>query len=485
MKKLLVLTTLIFPTLCLLAQAPQKFSYQAVAVDASGSELKNTKICIRASVISNTFNGTEEWKEVHPDVTTDEFGLFTLEVGEGTPIGGTQTDFANIGWGNTKHFLKIEMSLDDQCTNYVLVGTNQFLSVPYALYAEKSQSANISNTSIYADSSSVTNNAIHASYADTAIFSITTITNINDNDPDPTNEIQNLSANGSMLSLSGSNAPPVDMNASDPDSDPTNEIQNLSANGSMLSLSGSNAPPIDLNASDPDSDPTNEIQNLSANGSMLSLSGSNAPPVDLNASDPDSDPTNEIQDLTFDSSTGMLSLTKTNVSIDLSNLSNFNAAGSDLDFPQGVTGAKYVFIPDQATVPADSVFYITACENEIILPGVGNAFGIHKTGPNLPLLQPGTVIDECRCIGFFKPIDPYITPILKVLKPNQGNFYQVPFGKNLVIKSGIDQSSPLTLDGFTISPFVSTFKALVIPSGIQIRNLGNNEVIISGYLIPQ
>ncbi len=450
MKKLLVLTTLFFPTLFLLAQAPQKFSYQAVAVDASGSELKNTKICIRASVLSNTFNGTEEWKEVHPSITTDEFGLFNLEIGEGTPIGGAQSDFANIGWGNTKHFLKVEMSLDDQCTNYVLVGTNQLLSVPYALYAQKSQAANISNTAIYADSSSVTNTAVHASYADTALFSIPPITNINDDDADP-----------------------------------TNEIQHLSANGAILSLSGSNAPPINLNASDPDSDPTNEIQHLSANGAMLSLSGSNAPAINLNASDPDSDPTNEIQELTFDSGTGMLSLTKTNQSIDLSNLSNFNAAGSDLDFPQGVAGAKYVFIPDQITVPADSVFYITACENEIILPGVGNSFGIHKTGPNLPVLQPGTVIDECRCIGFFKPIDPYISPVLKVLKPNQGNFYQVPFGKNLVIKSGIDQSSPLTLDGFTISTFISTFKALVIPGGIQVRNLGNNEVIISGYLIPQ
>ncbi len=446
MKKLLVLTTLTFFSLCLFAQAPQKFSYQAVAVDASGSELKNTALCIRSTILSNTFTGTEQWKEVHTGITTDEYGLFTLQIGEGTAIGGTQTDFANIKWGDTKHFLKIEMSLDDQCTNFVLVGTNQLLSVPYALHAEKAQA---SNTSIYADSSSVTNNAVHASYADTALVSITTFTNINDNDGDPTNELQELSLNGSSLSLSGS---PVVIN---------------------------------LNAADPDHDPTNEIQNLIVNGPMLSLSGSNAPPINLNASDPDADPTNEIQELTFDSSTGLLSLTKTNTSIDLSNLSNFNAAGSDLDFPQGVAGAKYVFIPDQITVPADSVFYITACENEIILPGVGNSFGIHKTGPNLPILQPGTVIDECRCIGFFKPIDPFITPVLKVLKPNQGNFYQVPFGKNLVIKSGIDQSSPLTLDGFTISTFVSTFKALVIPGGIQVRNLGNNEVIISGYLIPQ
>lgn len=482
MKNFFVLLTIIFQSIFAFGQTPQKFSYQAVAVDATGNELKNTEICIRSTILSNTFNGNEEWKEVHSGIVTDDYGLFTLEIGEGTPIGGTQTDFAAIEWGTSKHFLKIEMSIGDQCTNFVLVGTNQLLSVPYALYADKSQTANIS---IFSDSSSVTNVANHATYADTALVSITTFTNLNDNDTDPENEIQDLSVNGSLLSLSGSNGPAIDLNASDPDADPTNEIQNLALNGSMLSLSGSNGPAINLNAGDGDTDPTNEIQNLSVNGSMLSLSGSNAPPVNLNAGDGDTDPTNEIQELTFDSNTGLLSLTNTNTSIDLTNLSNFNAAGSDLDFPQGVTGAKYVFIPDQVTVPADSVFYITAAEDEIILPGVGNAFGIHKTGPNLPLLQPGTVVDECRCIGFFKPIDQFITPVLKVLKPNQGNFYQVPFGKNLVIKSGISESSPLTLDGFTISPFSSTFKALVIPSGIQVRNLGNNEVIISGYLIPQ
>jgi hypothetical protein len=253
----------------------------------------------------------------------------------------------------------------------------------------------------------------------------------------------------------------------------------------VLTLSGSSALPIDMNASDPDHDPTNEIQDLSANGSLLTLSGSTAPPIDLNASDPDHDPTNEIQDLTFNSTTNMLGITGSSSTITLANLPGFNASGSDLDFPQGVSGAKYVFIPDQITVPLDSVFYLVACEDAIILPGVGAAFGIHNTSPNLPVLKPGTSVDNCRCIGFFKPIDPTITPVITVLSPNQTNFYQVPFGKNFVLKSGLDIASPLTLNGFTISPSATTFKAFVIPSGIQIRNLGNDEMIVTGYLINQ
>ncbi|MEK7255613.1 MAG: hypothetical protein AAB316_12765, partial [Bacteroidota bacterium] len=61
--------------------------------------------------------------------------------------------------------------------------------------------------------------------------------------------------------------------------------------------------------------------------------------------------------------------------------------------------------------------------------------------------------------------------------------YQVPFQKNLIIKSGLDQSTPITLNGYTISPFSTIIKALVIPEGIQIKNLSNDEVIITGYLI--
>ncbi len=549
-------------------QVPQKFSYQAVAVDGNGAVLENTPLCIRATIISGSFNGAQEWIEMHSAATTDDFGLFTIEIGEGDPIGGAQADFADMRWGNFKHFLKIEMSLDANCTNFILVGTNQLLSVPYALYAERAAVANtaiyadtalfsnVSNVSYYADSSSVSHNSYFSNYSDTTLFAMTTINNIGDadgdpmneiqdltltgstltlsgsnappinlssfnafdpdadptneiqdlslngsslilsgssapaidlnaSDPDhdPTNELQNLSANGVLLSLSGSNAPAIDLNASDPDHDPTNELQNLNASGALLSLSGSSAPAIDLNASDPDHDPTNELQNLSTNGSILTLSGSNAPPVDLNASDPDHDPTNELQELTFDSTTSMLGITNGNFFIDLSSLSNFNASGSDLDYPQGVANAKYIFIPDTYTVPADSVFYVVASEDEMILPGIGFDFGRHLTGPNLPVFKPGTSVDNCRCIGFLKAMDPFFEPVLIVLTPNQTNFYQVPFSRNLVIKSGLDQSTPITLNGFTISPASSIIKAWVIPQGIQIKNLGNDEIILTGYLL--
>ena len=126
------------------AQVPQGVGYQGVATDALGNELVNQSISIRASVISGSATGTIEWQETH-NTSTDTFGLFNLTIGQGTSTGnGAQTSFANISWGANTHFLKIEMDVTGG-TNYSFMGTNQLMSVPYALYAEN---ANINYDSI-------------------------------------------------------------------------------------------------------------------------------------------------------------------------------------------------------------------------------------------------------------------------------------------------------------------------------------------------
>jgi len=127
-----------------MAQVPQGVGYQGVATDANGIELVNQSISIRASVLSGNANGTIEWEETHA-TSTDTFGLFTLTIGQGTnTTNGAQTSFADISWGTNTHFLKIEMDVTGG-SNYSFMGTNQMMSVPYALYAE---SANINYDSI-------------------------------------------------------------------------------------------------------------------------------------------------------------------------------------------------------------------------------------------------------------------------------------------------------------------------------------------------
>ena len=134
MKKTLTILFAFFVT-CVVAQVPQGVGYQGVATDANGIELVNQPISIRASVLSGSANGTVEWEETHA-TSTDTFGLFTLTIGQGTnTTNGAQTSFADISWGTNTHFLKIEMDVTGG-SNYSFMGTNQMMSVPYALYAE-------------------------------------------------------------------------------------------------------------------------------------------------------------------------------------------------------------------------------------------------------------------------------------------------------------------------------------------------------------
>ena len=139
-----LITLLLLLPFLMFAQSPQGVGYQGVATDLNGVELINQTISIQASVLSSSATGNVEWQEQH-SVTTDAFGLFTLTIGQGTSTGnGAQANFADISWGSATHFLKIEMDVNGG-TNYSHMGTNQMMSVPYALYAEN---ANINYDSI-------------------------------------------------------------------------------------------------------------------------------------------------------------------------------------------------------------------------------------------------------------------------------------------------------------------------------------------------
>lgn len=136
MKKLIIL--LLFLPFIMFAQSPQGIGYQGVATDANGIELVNQSISIKASIIITSPTGTIEWQETH-NTSTDTFGLFTLTIGQGTSTGtGAQSNFSDITWGASTHFLKIEMDVNGG-SNYSHMGTNQMMSVPYSLYAKNAK----------------------------------------------------------------------------------------------------------------------------------------------------------------------------------------------------------------------------------------------------------------------------------------------------------------------------------------------------------
>ena len=133
MKKLL--STVFFCLVCLamFAQAPQKFSYQAVVRDAGNNLVASQSVGVRISILQGGANGSVVFMESQ-NVVTNANGLMTLQIGGGTLISG---DMATIDWANGPYFLKTETDPNGG-TNYTIEGTQQFMSVPYALYAATS-----------------------------------------------------------------------------------------------------------------------------------------------------------------------------------------------------------------------------------------------------------------------------------------------------------------------------------------------------------
>lgn len=131
MKKLLLTLALILSVMVsVLAQAPQKFSYQAVVRDAGNNLVASHAVGVRVSILQGGVNGTVVYQETHT-TTTNINGLMTLQIGGGTMLSG---DFATIDWADGPYFLKTETDPNGG-TNYTIEGTQQLLSVPYALYA--------------------------------------------------------------------------------------------------------------------------------------------------------------------------------------------------------------------------------------------------------------------------------------------------------------------------------------------------------------
>lgn len=123
---------LLFIATYLFAQVPQGFSYQAVAFNSVGTPVANGNVGIRISILDNSDSGSVLYSETHTK-TTNSKGLVNLNIGQGAPVTGA---FSSINWGVNPKFIKVEMDPTGG-TNYTNIGTNQLMSVPYAMVAGK------------------------------------------------------------------------------------------------------------------------------------------------------------------------------------------------------------------------------------------------------------------------------------------------------------------------------------------------------------
>lgn len=232
MKRLLtfLLFTVILLSSTLYAQIPPNaFNYSAVARGPQGQPISSQNIGIRFSILKTTATGPVQYVESH-QTTTDPFGLFNLIIGGGSVESG---DFASIDWGADDYFLKVELDAQGNI-NYFHMGTIQFLSVPYALYAGNSTYAQNG-----IDSVSSSGDTLYLSNGDVFVNSATFSGNYDDLTNLPTT-VDSISSTGDTLYLSNGdvfvNSTSFSGNYNDLTNQPTT-VDSISSTGDTLYLS--------------------------------------------------------------------------------------------------------------------------------------------------------------------------------------------------------------------------------------------------------
>jgi hypothetical protein len=148
MLKKFIQTALLLVVLCTTAttyaqigQSPEGIQFQALATDANGHPAAGRVIYVKDAIVAKTPTGTIVYSETFK-VTASSAGIFTIVLGKGTYASGVSS-IANIDWANGPFFLNLKIAVEPTVptaswnvnNEYVDLGTSQFWSVPYALYA--------------------------------------------------------------------------------------------------------------------------------------------------------------------------------------------------------------------------------------------------------------------------------------------------------------------------------------------------------------
>ena len=131
MKKVLYLVAAMLFSINIMAQSPQKMSYQSVIRNSSGVLVTNQSVAIKISILQGSATGTAVYSETQT-ATTNANGLVSLQIGGGTVVTGS---FATINWATGTYYIKTDIDPTGG-NNYTVTGTSQLLSVAYALYAQ-------------------------------------------------------------------------------------------------------------------------------------------------------------------------------------------------------------------------------------------------------------------------------------------------------------------------------------------------------------
>lgn len=136
-QKVLLSCLAMFLAAALMAQTPEKTSFQAVLRSNTGALLANQNLQLRLTIQQGA---TTVYQEIHV-VNTNAYGQLSVKIGDGVAVTGT---YAAIPWESGGMSLQVEANTG---SGYVTMGTEEIAATPYAQYAERAASAdNVSLT---------------------------------------------------------------------------------------------------------------------------------------------------------------------------------------------------------------------------------------------------------------------------------------------------------------------------------------------------
>jgi len=112
-----------------IALSQDAIRYQGIAFDSNNEIVQDSDIAIRMSILEGGPTGAVIYSERH-ELITSSVGSFELSIGKGIELGDS---FSDIDWAQGNMFLEVSVDVAGG-TDYLLAGTTEFLSVPYAQY---------------------------------------------------------------------------------------------------------------------------------------------------------------------------------------------------------------------------------------------------------------------------------------------------------------------------------------------------------------
>ena len=487
MNKLLLFTVLAFIS-CLGLNAqinpPDAFVYQGLAKNpGTGGIATNTNIRLKVQVLRGGIKGTVVFAENH-NTTTNADGIFSILVGRGDLLAGSiYNSIYDVPWLQDSFYFSLSISVamkfpPNRYSPYLPIGTQQFFSVPYAMFAKEAQHV-LDSISVNAAGQY---RYIQLGQQNPIAFSIA------DNDSSLLNELQELVSLGGRLGLQNADGS-ISYTVRLPDSSSTNELQTISQNGNTITLSqnGGSVTIVDLDKQTlslngpnlsitngnsvtlPDASDINEIQYLNISGQTLSITQGNS--IQLNPNDADADPNNEIQKISKSGTT--IQLSRNGGSVTDSDNQTLSLSGASLS----VSSGNSVILPDGSSTNELQALGQTSGKGTITLSQGGGLVTlpdssssneiqtISKSGSTISLSQSGGSVTDSD--------NQNLTLNGASLSISSGNTVSLPDA------SSSNEIQTLSITGNTISLSQSGGSVTVPDSDDQTLTLNGNTLSIS------